>query len=290
MGRMSVPVAPAGPAWSAWVFEPLTVAGLLAAGSLYAAGTIRVGRRGGAVSRGRQAAWYGGLATLALALLSPVDAYADVSFAVHMTQHLLLTFVAAPLLALGAPIALALRALDVEAARRLSAVLRSRPALFLANPLVGWLVFVGAAWGIHFTPLFDLALRSNPWHALEHALWVAAACIYWWPIVGADPEVRPVPYPVRLLSLFLLIPATSFLALAFQTPNAPVYPTYALVAPPWGPNALASQRDAAAVMWIGGNLVLLVAMLLVAAAWKRADDERQRRLEAREDARAAAAG
>jgi putative copper resistance protein D len=287
---MSVPVAPAGSPWAAWVFEPVTVAALLAAGSLYAAGTIRARRRGGTVSLGRRAAFYGGVAVLALALLSPVDAYADVSFAVHMTQHLLLSFVAAPLLALGAPIALALRALDVPSARRLSGVLRSRPVLFLANPVVGWLVFVGATWAIHFSPLFDLALRSNGWHALEHLVWVVTACVYWWPIVGADPEVRPVAYPIRLLSLFLLMPAMSFLSLALLSANAPLYPTYARVAGTWGAGALASQRAAATVMWVGGNLVLLLAMLFVAAAWKRADDARQRRLEAREDARAAAAG
>jgi cytochrome c oxidase assembly factor CtaG len=287
---MNVPVAPAGPPWAAWVFEPVTVAGLLVAGSLYAAGTIRVRRRGAWVTRGRQAAWYAGLAVLTLALLSPVDAYADVSFSVHMTQHLLLTFIAAPLLALGAPIALALRALDVPTARRLSAVLRSRPVLFLATPVVGWLVFVGTSWAIHFTPLFDLALRSNGWHAVEHLVWVVTACIYWWPIVGADPEVRPVAYPIRMLSLFLLMPAMSFLSLALLTASAPLYPTYARVAGTWGASALASQRDAATVMWVGANLVLLLAMLFVAAAWKRADDARQRRLEAREDARAAAAG
>ncbi|MGE5227827.1 MAG: cytochrome c oxidase assembly protein [Planctomycetaceae bacterium] len=287
---MNVPVAPAGSPWTAWVFEPFTVAGLLVAMSLYAAGSIRVRRRGGAVSRGRQAAWYAGIATLAFALLSPVDAYADVSFAIHMTQHLLLTFIAVPLLALGAPIALALRALEVSRARRLSAVLRSRPALVLANPVVGWLVFVGTSWAIHFSPLFDLALRSNGWHAVEHLLWVVTACIYWWPIVGADPEVRPVAYPIRMLSLFLLMPAMSFLSLALLTASAPLYPTYARVAGTWGAGALASQRAAATVMWVGANLLLLLAMLFVAAAWKQADDERQRRLEAREDARAAAGG
>jgi hypothetical protein len=35
------------------------------------------------------------------------------------------------------------------------------------------------------------------------------------------------------------------------------------------------------MMWLAGNLSLVVAMLVVAAAWKREEDARQRRLEAR---------
>jgi hypothetical protein len=41
-------------------------------------------------------------------------------------------------------------------------------------------------------------------------------------------------------------------------------------------------------MWLVGNLGMMVAMLLVAAAWKRDDDARQRRLEARADGLTAA--
>jgi cytochrome c oxidase assembly factor CtaG len=134
------------------------------------------------------------------------------------------------------------------------------------------------------SPLFDAALRSSALHALEHALWVASALLLWWPVVGADPTPHPWSYPTRLLALFLAMPAASFLSLAIFSASAPWYPTYASAPPPWGPGALASQRDAAVVMWLLTGLGQVVAMLLVAAAWKRHDDARQRRLEARLDA------
>jgi cytochrome c oxidase assembly factor CtaG len=277
---------PTGPWLLAWRFSPLTVASLLVAGSIYAVGVARVRRGGGAVATSRIAWWYAGLAAAALALVSPIDAYADASFADHMVQHLLLTLLVPPLLALGGPMALALRAVGPARARQLSAVLRSRAVTALANPFVGWAVLVGVSWAVHESDLFDAALRSEAWHAVEHSLWLGAALIYWWPIVGVDPMPHPVSHPVRLLSLLLLMPAMSFLALAIYAASAPVYATYAAVASRWGTDALRSQREAAAIMWVGGTLTIVVAMLFVAADWKRSDDERQRREESRIDAAA----
>ena len=273
-----------------WAFDPMTVAFLLGLGSAYVAGTVRARRRGHPMPTGRLLAFGSGWVALTVALVSPVDVYADVSFTVHMLQHLLLTLVAPPLLALGAPISLALRSLPRGPARALASALRSRPAGWLANPVVGWALFVGVPVVVHASRLFDLALRSTEWHAVEHGLWIGAALVYWWPIVGSDPSPHPMRYPVRMLSMLLAMPAMAFLALGIYSADAPLYPTYAALPAPWGPDALADQRAAAVLMWLAGNLAMVVAMLLVAASWKRHDDEAQRRREAREDAMALPVG
>lgn len=277
---------PAGPWWADWRLDPSAVAVLFALGSAYAAGVVRTRRAGAPWPGARTAAFVGGLALAGAALVSPIEAYAEVSFSVHMVQHLLLTFGAPPLLALGAPVTLALRSLPSAAARRLSGALGSGPMHLLAMPVVAWAAFVGAPWAVHFSPLFDVALRSSVWHTVEHVIWVVGALALWWPVVGADPTPHPWTHPTRLLALFLAMPAMSFLALAIFAAAAPLYPTYAAAPAPWGPAALASQRDAAVWMWVVGNLGLVLAMLIVAADWKRHDDARQRRLEARQDAAA----
>lgn len=273
--------------WSwltAWPGDPLALALVLAAGSLYAWGLVRVRRAGARFPVRWSTAFWCGLGALAVALLTPVDAYAEVSFSIHMTQHLLLTFVAPPLLALGAPITLALRASPPARARTIARALRSPAGRLLSNPVVGWALFVGVPFAIHLSPLFDASLRSTAIHAGEHALWVGAALIYWWPIVGRDPSPHRVSYPARMLSLFLAMPMMSFLALALYQGASPLYPSYAALPAPWGVRALAEQRWAAVQMWLVGNLALMVAILVVAVAWKHAEDEGQRRLEARIDA------
>lgn len=284
------PSGGAGTVLGRWVLDPFTVLAIGIAGSAYAAGLIRIRRTGGSLPAGAATAFFCGLVVLVIALVSPVDAYADVSFSVHMLQHLLLTMLAPPLLALGAPVTLALRATSPDVARTIAAAFRGRAASFLARPVVGWLLFVGVTYAVHLSPLFDAALRSDAMHAVEHAVWLGVALVYWWPLVGRDPSPHPVGYPVRLLSLFLAMPAMSFLAVAIYSGAAPMYAAYAALPAPWGPAALTSQRDAAVAMWLLGNLGFVLAMLIEAAAWKRDDDERQRRSESREDAAAAARG
>lgn len=278
---------PDGVRWASllteWRIEPVTLALVAIAGWTYARMVRRATALGSPPSRWRSAAFFVGLAVLLVALVSPVDAYAEALLTVHMAQHLLLAMVAAPLLALGAPIDLALRTAGPDGRRRVAPALRSRAGRLLAHPVAGWAAFVGVTYGVHFSGLYEGALEREALHLLEHALFVASALLYWWPIVGTDPLPRSTPHPVRLLSLVLLMPAMSFAALAIFSAEEVLYPWYARLPQPWGPGALADQRNAAVLMWLAGNLAIVVAILLVAAAWKRSEDERQRRLEAHLD-------
>jgi putative copper resistance protein D len=260
-----------------WVFDPVVVVSLATAAWVYIAGLRRLRAAGRPFPRRWSAAWFAGLGAIAVALLSPIDAYADALFWVHMVQHLLLTLVAPPLLALGAPITLALRAASPRTRRRwLLPILRSRMAGLLANPVTGWILFVGTPFAIHFSPLFDLALRDDLAHATEHALWLGTALIYWWPIVGRDPAPHRMSHPARMLSMILTMPATSFAALALYGASASLYPTYASLPAPWGQQALGSQRTGAVIMWLVGNLAMVVTMLIVASAWRRDEERRER--------------
>jgi putative membrane protein len=267
-----------------WVLEPAALVPIALAAALYAGGVRRVRRHGGRVEGTRVAAFAAGLVTLLVALASPIDAYADASFTTHMVQHLLLSMVAPPLLALGAPITLALRAASPATRRRLLLpALRSRAASLLTRPVVGWLAFAATPYVIHLSPWFGAALRNDAVHALEHAAWLVVALVYWWPIVGVDPSPHRMSEPAKLLSLFLSMPAQAFLALALLSAHAPLYPAYRDLPPPWGPRAVDDQRTAAVTMWVVGNLILVGAMLLAAARWSRTDSERARREERRED-------
>jgi putative membrane protein len=258
-----------------WSFKPLVAIPMILVALIWLTIVDRVGRLhpDHPVSRWRTAAFFGGLASIAIALMSGVEAYDTTLFSIHMVQHMLLTFAAAPLLVLAAPVTQLLRAASPEARRRwILPILHSRPVAVLAHPVVTWLAFTVVMWATHFSPLFDLALEEPFVHDLEHALFLGSALLFWWPVVGADPAPRRMGYPARALYLLLQMPPNSFLAVAILLATAPLYPHYATLGSPYGIDALADQQLAAGLMWVTADMVFIGAILLVVAAWMRREE------------------
>jgi putative copper resistance protein D len=273
----------------AWRFEPMVLAALVIAAIGWVILTRQVAARhpDHPHPTWRGAAFLTGLATLALALMSPIEAYEGSLFSVHMLQHMLLELVAAPLLLLGAPATLALRAASPSVRSRLLSVLHSRAVSILSFPLLAWVLFAAVNWGWHFSTLYDQALE-NPWlHDLQHLTFLGAALLFWWPVIGADPARWRLPHPVRLFYLFLAMPQNSFLGIALMSAPTALYPHYLTNVRDWGPTPIADQAVGGMLMWVGGDVVFLLAMGLVVAAWVRHEDRRTARADARDDARLA---
>ncbi|MGH9895089.1 MAG: cytochrome c oxidase assembly protein, partial [bacterium] len=90
---------------SSWNWRSEVTLVVAVMGALFASGWWRLRERGSrTTTRWRLALYLGGLATVCLALMSPIDSLASVLFLVHMVQHELLTMVAAPLLLLANPL------------------------------------------------------------------------------------------------------------------------------------------------------------------------------------------
>lgn len=275
-----------------WRFEPVLLAVLVASAVAWLVLTRRVGRahQGHPHPRWRDLAFLAGLATLAVALTSPIEAYEGELFSVHMLQHMLLELVAAPLLLLGAPATLALRAATPSARRWLLAVLHSRVVSILSFPLLAWVLFAAVNWGWHFSSLYNDALENSWLHDVQHLTFLGAALLFWWPVVGADPSRWRLPHPVRLFYLFLAMPQNSFLGIALMSAPTALYPHYLTNLRDWGPSPIVDQNVGGMLMWVGGDVVFLLAMGFVVAAWVRAEDRRTARQDAREDARLSRAG
>jgi len=260
-----------------WTFDPLVWLPVLATALAWRWAVRRVDRGHPANPVPRRRSWffYAGLAVLLFALDSGVARYDDTLFSAHMVQHLLITLVAAPLILLGAPVTLALRAATPAFRRRvLLPVLHSRIARALSFPPVTWVLFTAVMWGTHFSPLFDLALENDAVHRVEHLLYLVAALLFWWPVVGADPMPWRIGFPGRLAYTFLQMPQNTFLALAIYSASAPLYHHYATLTETWLPDRLADQQAAGGIMWLGGYLLFLASLLLLTGGWLRADEKR----------------
>jgi cytochrome c oxidase assembly factor CtaG len=270
-----------------WSFEPMVAIPLLAAAAGWLALVRRVRRLHPTrpVPALRTAAFLAGLAAIAVALLSGIERYDTTLFSVHMVQHLLVMLVAAPLIALAAPVTQVLRAASPEMRRRvLLPVLHSTAAGVLGHPVVAWLAFTLVAWASHFSPLFDLALENESVHTAEHVAFLTAGLLFWWPVVAADPAPRRLSHPVRALYLLLQMPPSSFLGMAILFAATPLYPHYASLGTPYGIDPLADQQLAGGIMWLAGDVVLIGAILAVVAAWMRHEERDAPAAERRADA------
>jgi cytochrome c oxidase assembly factor CtaG len=269
-----------------WDFDPIVSLGLLGS-------TIWWWRMLGAIDRdhpdhpvpaSQRWAFLAGLLAIAFALLSGIARYDTTLFSVHMVQHILLTLVAPPLLALGAPVTQLLRASSPRTRQRyLLPILHSRLVGILAHPVVAWVAFAGVMWGTHFSPIFNQSLEDPTIHDLEHVAYLVAGLLFWWPAVGLDPAPRRMSFPGRIAYVFLQMPQNSFLGMAILFAQDPLYPHYATLGSPYGIDALADQRLAAGIMWFLGDIVFMIATLALLGAWMQSEDRATAGAERRAD-------
>ena len=262
--------APAG-LWRAWSVDPAVLAGLVAAAVAYAAGLRRLWGAGpGAPSGGQAACFAAGLATVALALLSPLDTLAHLLFVAHMAQHMLLVMVAAPLLVLGAPGLPLAVALAPDWRRRLGR-LRHRPATqaarqLLTLPMVAWGVHVATLWAWHLPGPYQAALARDAVHGAEHASFLGTAILFWWVVLSRLGRRRLAPGFATLYLFAAALQASALGALLTLAPS-PLYPLQAAAAPAWGPAPLADQQLAGLVMWVPADLIYLGAAGTLFMRW-----------------------
>jgi len=209
-------------------------------------------------------AFAGGVAALFVALASPIHELGERVLQVHMVQHLLLMMVAAPLLWLGRPFAPMLlglpRSLAHAAARTLSSPTVRRLGRALGHPVVAWFAFAAATWGWHMSAPYELALRSEAWHYLEHACFFTAALLFWWNVVGPWPSRPTWPRWSMIPYLALADIQNSALCALLTFSDRIWYPTYAALPRPFGFSPLEDQAAAGAIMWIPGSVAFLIAV------------------------------
>ena len=247
-----------------WPFDPWLIVMLVVPAALYLRGWLLLHRRDPQRwHSGQLAAFLGGLAVLFASLASPIEPFAALLLQVHMAQHLLLMMFAPPLLWLGAPLFPLLRGLPQPIrVYWIAPLLRSRSlrrvCARLTHPAAALPLFVAATWLWHIPASYEIALRSNSWHYLQHVCFLGTGLLFWYPVVR--------PYPSRpRWSLWLLVPyllladvQNTALSALLTFANHVLYPYYQTVPHIGGVSALEDQAAAGVLMWVPGSLVFLL--------------------------------
>jgi cytochrome c oxidase assembly factor CtaG len=252
-----------------WALLPWVSASLILTGLVYLRGfRLLQATRPEQFPAWRAAAFMAGLLSVWIALASPLDAMGAFLLTAHMAQHFILMSVAPPLLLLGYPVVPMLRGMPRPFVRDglgpffgmswLHAVQR-----FLTHPAFGWLAMNVAYIGWHVPAAYELALRSQSWHEVEHACFFLTSLAFWWNVVQPWPSK---PRFSRWTVLFYLISAdlvNTGLSASLAFSGKLFYPTYGVVPRISGLSPMNDQIAAGAFMWVIGSVVFLVPAIAI---------------------------
>ncbi|MBM4405324.1 MAG: cytochrome c oxidase assembly protein [Chloroflexi bacterium] len=278
-----------------WSFDPIIILVVLLPAWLYARGLRNWYFRPSWFASWRPFAFYAGLFSLVIALCSPIDAMSDDLFFMHMAQHMLLQLIAPPLILLGAPTTPILRGLPRRVRQGfVRPIVRNQlaRALFglIANPILVWAAFAAANWGWHLGGgLYQSALESQGIHYLQHVSFMAVAMLWWVTVIDAKPLRSRLNYPARALFIGLTMFQNIYLGASLTFRKTLLYPHYADRTHIWNWTPLEDQQAGGALMWVGGDTLLLIVAVYILSVWFDAREKQSREEERRADERAARA-
>jgi cytochrome c oxidase assembly factor CtaG len=124
--------------------------------------------------------------------------------------------------------------------------------------MVCWLAAAAALVAWHIPAVFNLALQSEGLHVVEHASFLAAGFLFWWPVVQPWPSVPVWPRWSILLYLFAATLPCDILSAYLTFCERVVYPAYLNAPRLIGLAALEDQECAGALMWTCVTIIFLV--------------------------------
>jgi cytochrome c oxidase assembly factor CtaG len=256
----------------------------------YLAGVVRLRRRGDTWPVHRTVLWIAGLLVLFYLTSGGVAAYQDYLFSVHMLGHMGLTMLVPVLLVPGAPVTLAMRAVEKRndgsrgAREWILLAVHSKFAGILANPVVAAVLFVGSLWVFYYSPLMRWAMTDHIGHEWMIVHFVLTGYLFVQSLIGVDPVPFRLSYPMRLLLLLATMAGHAFFGLAIMS-NVGLFLAdwFGAMGRTWGPSPMADQQIGGGIAWSLGELPTIAIAIAVAIQWSRTDSREQKRFDRNAD-------
>ncbi len=232
-------------------------------------------------SHWRTASFFSAIVITFLATQSVLGVYDMTYFSVHMIQHLLLIMVAAPLFALSGPLDLLYEA----GSPRIRKMLDGRVVTSLCHPLVAfgaYFVFIPLS---HLTGVFNLMLNHEWFHHLEQVGFLVVGYLFFRIAFGIErgKQIHP---GLRLVFVMAAVPVDTVTGLALMMNTHVPYPGLLTMAPMGASTqwVLGNFHLGGAIMWIGGDALMLLACIPITVHWVRWETKRTRVIDAELDA------
>jgi cytochrome c oxidase assembly factor CtaG len=273
-----VPVEAAPSLLTSWSFEPPQIVPTVVVALLYARRVRTLRRAGTTVPRWRTWCFGLSLVLVLLALVSPVDAFAEHEFFFfHMIQHILLGDLAPLAFVAGLTGAILRPVLSLPGIWRLR---------ILAHPLVALPLWAVDLYLWHLPFLYQGALHHDAVHALEHLCFFSFGGLMWAAVLETLPAPEWFGTGAKLGYVAVVRVLETVLGNVFIWSGTLFYPFYEHHAERWGVTPLGDQQIAGAVMMIEGSLVTIAALAWLFLRMAEESELRQQLLERGLDERA----
>ena len=257
----------------------LALATQVVAMALYLLGTRRLSAHGRRWPVTQTAAFAVGMVVTAYATEGGLARYQVDNFTLHVVQSLLLFDVAAPLLAFGAPLRLAVQAGGRGQGLALVAA-RSRWLGLLARPPVAFLLYMGTLYVYFLSPLYVAAARHPVLLEYLQLQMLVTGMLLWAVVTGRDSLPRQAGYGARFALVLISIPFFAFLGIYLGGVAQPLYAAA---------NTLHDTRSGGDVLWALSEVVVVAGLAYLFVEWAREEERRAVRSDRQLDAALSAA-
>ena len=246
------------------LWDLLFAAALLGKSAWYfSEGPTRLG-----VSKLRQISFYVGMGLAFILLVGPIAHTAINKFQFHMVQHIGLMMLISPLIVLGSPIKVAYDSKYALVEKLIRGLGRNLVIKQLFRAEVGFVIFLAVLILTHFSPLANAGMINPNIHEFELILFLVGGFIYYYPVMEGNPKPYPVPYFMRILSLFAMMLPETMVGFFLYSGN---HVLHKLPESTSKESGLLQQHTGGAIMWALGMLIDAGWIALSAAEWIKAE-------------------
>lgn len=247
-----------------WQLSPEILLGLVVVGLIYWRGS----RHGLVGNRWRIAAFFGGIAALFVALISPVEGLADHIFAVHQVEHMLLRTVAPMLFFLSVPQAALVRGTPAGLTRFFAGSGWLRRVIgWLRFPPVATLLFLASSYFWMLPHFHDMAILDEPIHYLWHVSLLLSGLIFFSVIFDRRAAPQGAGLGTRL-AMFGAAALGNIILGAFLTlKSVPLYSAYLELGHMWHVSELTDEQTGGIIMWIPGTMMFALSAMWIIYSW-----------------------
>ncbi|GAA2909152.1 putative copper resistance protein D [Microbacterium keratanolyticum] len=251
---------------------------------LYIAGALRLRRRGDTWPVHRTIFWILGLLLLVWVTGGPINAYQEYLFSVHMLGHMMLSMAIPLLLVMGAPVTLALRAIEkrddgTRGGREwIMWAVHSPYSRIITNPFVAAAIFVLSLWAFYFTDIVRWTMKEHLGHEWMIIHFLISGYLFVLSLIGTDPVPKRLPYPGRLITLIAVMAMHAFFGMAIMMQEGLIVAEwFGSMGRTWGPTPMEDQYIGGGIAWSIGEIPTLIVAVTVAVQWSRSDTREGRR-------------